>query len=144
MLPNDRERFRALVDKSDTLQVHSARSENIGATITIDGPYFPYAGRVWDGLFVTVTTAGVAGTDTLSFQPQYHLDGATYQVGKARSTLNLNLPVGRAFRCHEDDTLDFGIPKGATLSVRVTWTAGTLTKPVFSFVTVGGRHAGPV
>ena len=102
----------------------------------IQGGYIPYAGRLLDSVWLTVTGSS---SPVMTLQPFiYRSSGARKEIGQSVSTSGKVLVVGVPFRCHVETSLGLQIPAGSLLAMAITRTSGSLTDAVVHWVTYGG------
>ena len=127
---------RALLDKSWSQETNESRwTGTFNGSLTVYGPFIRYAGRWLDGVFCV---ARAASSPVIAFQVQAVVDGVAYDIGKARTPSALEFAAGKPVRLHEDAFLKRATAKETVLAVKATVTSGSITDPVFQFVTVGG------
>ena len=102
----------------------------------IQGGYIPYAGRLLDSVWITVTGSS---TPVMTLQPFiYRASGALKETGRSVSTSGKVLVVGVPFRCHVETGLGLQLPAGSLLALAITRTSGSMTDVVVHWVTYGG------
>lgn len=133
---NPRDLERALLSKEVTQATSiGAVTGAISATRTVYGPQIRYSSRIWDGVFLVVSSVS---SPVFTLQPQVVIDGTHYDVGRSVSTSGMSFAAGKPFRCHVEEFLDRAVVAGSVLAVKMTRSSGSVTDPVFEFVTVGG------